>query len=301
MTTPYSTPPSNLRSLQDRLVQAARREGVVFGRLQRHVAVLVVAQFATTLVDGRGAPLLLIKGGSSLELRCGIVDSRTSKDLDIVIRQDIEAVHDRLADAGEIGWEGFTAVFTPPEEIEIPGLPITPRRFIAKLSYRGKPFASVPIEVSAVEAGNADEFDALASDALGLVGVTADVTVPCMTLPWQIAQKVHAVSTVLPQPKINDRAHDLVDLQLLEVLIADVDLSDTRSACCAVFEARAQHSWPPAVVVMPHWPSIYIRALEGLGHLDLAKTVEAAAERVQQFVNRIDAATHCNRRAAWRR
>ena len=39
---PYSNPPSNLRSLQDRIVQAAQREGIVFGRLQRHVAVLVV-------------------------------------------------------------------------------------------------------------------------------------------------------------------------------------------------------------------------------------------------------------------
>jgi hypothetical protein len=256
-----------------RAMMAARREGVVFGRLQRHVAVLVVAQFAATLVDGQGAPLLLVKGGSSLELRRGIVDSRTSKDLDTVVRQDIAAVRDRLADAGEIGWEGFTAVFTPPEEIEIPGLPIKARRFTAKLSYRGKPFASVPIEVSAVEAGNADQFDALTSEALALVGVTTDVTVPCMTLPWQIAHKVHAVSAVLPKPKVNDRAHDLVDLQLLEALIADADLSDTRSACCAVFEARAQHSWPPAVVVMPHWPPVYVCALEGLGHLDRVEKV----------------------------
>ena len=48
--------------------------------------------------------MLLVKGGSSVELRCGIADSRTSRDLDTVARQDIEAVHDRLADAGELGW-----------------------------------------------------------------------------------------------------------------------------------------------------------------------------------------------------
>jgi hypothetical protein len=51
MTMAYSNPPSNLRSLQDRLVQAAQREGIVFGRLQRHVAVLVVTQLAAALVD----------------------------------------------------------------------------------------------------------------------------------------------------------------------------------------------------------------------------------------------------------
>ena len=234
--------------------------------------------------------MLLVKGGSSVELRCGIADSRTSRDLDTVARQDIEAVHDRLADAGELGWQGFSAVFTPPEEIEIPGLPVKPRRFTAKLSYRGKPFASVPIEVSVVEAGNVEQFDALSSDALGLVGVTANVTVPCMTLPWQIAQKLHAVTAALPHPKINDRAHDLVDLQLVEALTASTDLGDTHRACLAVFEARAQHRWPPTVDALPHWPAIYARALEGLDHLDLAQTVEAAAQRVQQFVGRIDAA-----------
>lgn len=297
---PYSTSPRNLRSLRDRLVQAAERQGVLFGRLQRHVAMVIVAQFAATLTDDDGAPLLLVKGGSSLELRRGIPDSRTSKDFDTVARHDIESVHERLADAGEIGWEGFTAIFTLPEDIDVPGLVIKPRRFVAKLSYRGQPFASVPIEVSIVEAGNADQFDILTSDALGLVGVAADVAVPCMTLPWQIAQKLHAVTAVLPEPKVNDRAHDLVDLQLLEALLTDADLVPTRSACVAVFNARAQHPWPPAVAALLHWPAIYSRALEGLDHLQLAEMVEAATERVQRFVDRIDAATNDDKEAAQR-
>lgn len=86
MTKAYSSPPPNLRSLRDRLTQAAQRQGVVFGRLQRHVAMIVVAQFAAMLTDDSGAPLLLVKGGSSLELRRGIPDSRTSKDFDTVAR-----------------------------------------------------------------------------------------------------------------------------------------------------------------------------------------------------------------------
>lgn len=251
---------------------------------------IVVAQFAAMLTDDNGAPLLLVKGGSALELRRGIPDSRTSKDFDTVARRDVEEVHEQLAEAGETGWEGFTAIFTVPEEIEVPGMPVKPRRFTAKLNYRGKPFASVPIEVSTVEAGNADQFDTLTSDALGLVGVPAAVSVPCMTVPWQIAQKLHAVTAVLEAPKVNDRAHDLVDLQLLEGLLPDADLAATRSACIAVFETRAQHPWPPNVATLPHWPPIYSGALEGLGHLELAATVEAAAEAVRRFVERIDAA-----------
>lgn len=291
MTQPYSSPPTNLRSLRDRLTQAAQRQGVVFGRLQRHVAMIVVAQFAATLTDDSGAPLLLVKGGSSLELRRGIPDSRTSKDFDTVARRDIEEIHEQLADSGEVGWEGFTAIFTAPEEIDVPGIPVKPRRFTAKLNYRGKPFASVPIEVSTVEAGNADQFDILTSEALGLIGVPVAVAVPCMTISWQIAQKLHAVTAVVEAPRVNDRAHDLVDLQLLEGLLPDADLLPTRSACIAVFEARAQHPWPPRVAALPHWPPIYAGALEGLDHLELAATVEDAAEVVRRFVERIDKAT----------
>lgn len=290
MSSPYSLPPSNLKSLRDRLVQSARREGVVFGRLQQHVAVLVVAQFASSLTDADGSPLLLVKGGSSLELRRGIPDSRSSKDLDTVARQDVAAVHELLADAGETGWAGFTAVFTPPQQIDVPGLLVKPRRFVAKLSYRGQPFASVPVEVSTVEAGNAVAFDAISSDALRLVGLPDGVAVPCMTLPWQVAQKLHACSAVLPEPKTNDRAHDLVDLQLLEALLADVPLWDVRAACLAVFAARGQQAWPPTIRPLPHWPVIYTRALDGLEHLDLEPNVDAAAEHVHQFIARIQAA-----------
>lgn len=208
MNQPYSSPPANLRSLRDRLTQAAQRQGVVFGRLQRHVAMIVVAQFAAMLTDDNGAPLLLVKGGSSLELRRGIPDSRTSKDFDTVARRDIEEVHEQLAEAGETGWEGFTAIFTVPEEIDVPGMPVKPCRFTAKLNYRGKPFASVPIEVSTVEAGNADQFDTLTSDALGLVGVPAAVSVPCMTIPWQVAQKLQGLNRLdhVQHTRINRRS-----------------------------------------------------------------------------------------------
>jgi hypothetical protein len=111
-----------------------------------------------------------------------------------------------------------------------------------------------------------------------------------MTLPWQIAQKLHAVTAVFAEPEVNDRAHDLIDLQLLELLLAEIDLEATRCACVAVFEARAQHLWPPTVTALPYWPAICERALEGLGHLELAETVESAAERVQQNVDQIGAA-----------
>jgi len=289
MTSRYKSSPSNLRAPRDRLTQAAKREGVVFGRLQQHVAVLVVTQFMAALTDDQGGPLLLVKGGASLELRRGIPASRTSKDLDAVRRADMETVHDRLADAGAGGWEKFTGIFTPPVPFEIPGLVVNAYRFTAKLSYHGKPFSSVPVEVSETEAGNADAFDSVSSDALALVGLPANDAVPCMTLPWQVAQKIHACTEPVEPPRVNDRAHDLIDLQLLEALLVEASLVDTLNAAVAVFAAREKHPWPPQIIAPPHWRPIYAGALEGLDELGLAPTVDEAVERIQAFVDRIAA------------
>lgn len=287
MSARYESSPSNLRALRDRITAAAKREGIVFGRLQQHVGVLVVAQFMNLAADGDGMPTLLVKGGASLELRRGIPESRTSKDLDAVVRGEIETVHDRLAEAGAGGWEGFTAVFTAPVPFEVPGLMANPHRFTAKVSYQGKPFVSVPIEISPVEAGNADAHDSVQSDALALVGLPAAVAVPCMTLPWQIAQKIHACTEPVELPRTNDRARDLVDLQLLEALTVDDSLADTEAACRAVFEARAQHAWPPALSAQSGWDVIYRQALEGLGDIGIAEDVVEAVGRVQRFIDRI--------------
>ena len=86
MSDSYPSAPKNLRSLRDRLMHLSRREGVVFGRLQQHLGVLVVSQMMSTLSDEQGRPNLLIKAGTSLELRRGITRSRASRDLDAVTR-----------------------------------------------------------------------------------------------------------------------------------------------------------------------------------------------------------------------
>lgn len=286
----YESSPPNLRSLRDRLIATAEREGVVFGRLQQHIGVLVVAQLMVAIADGADEPLLLVKGGASMELRRGIPQSRTTKDLDAVVRGDIHAVHDQLVQAGVEGWRGFNSIFTPPAAFRVAGLAHDAHRFTAKLRYHGKPFASVPIEVSPIEIGNADHYDEINSNALTLVGFATAAPVPCMTLPWQIAQKIHACTEPPGTTRRNDRAHDLADLQLLEASIADEPLGATRDASVAVFESRSTHSWPPVLTAQPHWAPIYTRSIEGLEHLGLAATVQEAASAVQSFIDRISEA-----------
>lgn len=286
----YSAAPKNLRSLRDRLMHVSRRDGIAFGRLQQHIGVLVVSQLMGALIDEGGSPQLLIKGGSALELRQGIFYSRASRDLDAVTRHDLDVVWSRLVEAGAQGWEGFTAVATEPEVIDVPGLLVKPRRFTVKLKYQGAPFVSVPVEVSPAEAGNTESADWAHSPAFELLGLPVSRPIPCMTIPWQIAQKLHAVTATLPDGRRNDRAHDLVDLQILETLIADDFLEPVRHACVEVFLAREQQTWPPHVEVSGHWPRIYTEALSSVGELGLATNVQSAAASVNRFIERINSA-----------
>lgn len=291
MTQRYPGPPPNIRSLRDRLAQSAKREGVIFGRLQRHIAILVVSHYLAALTDERGEPLILVKGGTLLEIRMGIPDSRSSKDLDAVCREDAETAHERLMVAAEEVWQGFHVIFTKPEPFEVSGLLAAPHRFVAKISYEGKRFTSVPIEISPVEVGNAKHHDLIQVTAFPLVGLVDGAAVPCMGLRWQIAQKLHACTEALPPPRGNSRAHDLVDLQLLEALTGDSDLAATKRACLEVFESRRLQSWPPRIAPHSNWDSIYENALAGLEHLKLAPTLPEAIVKVQAFVARIDEIT----------
>ncbi len=286
----YSAAPKNLRSLRDRLMHVSRRDGIAFGRLQQHIGVLVVSQLMGALIDEGGSPQLLIKGGLALELRQSISYSRASRDLDAVTRHDLDVVWSRLVEAGAQGWEGFTAVATEPQVIDIPGLVVKPRRFTVKIKYQGVPFVSVPVEVSPAEAGNTESADWAHSSAFELIGLPVARPIPCMTIPWQIAQKLHAVTATLPDGRLNDRAHDLVDLQILETLIADEFLEPVRQACVEVFLAREQQTWPPHVEVSGHWPRIYSEALSSVGELGLATDVQGAAASVNRFIERVNSA-----------
>ena len=284
----YSSRPSNLGSLRDRLALAARWEGVPFGRLQRHVAVLVVAEFMASLTDTGGFPAILVKGGSALEFRCGVSRSRASRDVDAVTGHDLHVLLQELAVAASRGWQGFTGALTEPEAIDVPELAVKPLRFTVKVKYAGAPFVSVPVEVSPAEAGNADEVEWATSSALELVGLPMATPVPCMTIPWQVGQKLHAVTTKLSDGRPNDRAHDLVDLQILEALAPAESLADIRRACLAVFEVRAQQHWPPQVAVPAHWASIYTAALESVPEMGFAVDVHQAAAQVNAFIRRVD-------------
>ena len=286
----YDTSPANLASLRARLTKAAAAASLPMGRVQRYVGVAVTVEILGALTDDAG-PRFLVKGGSALELRLGLGRSRTSKDLDGVFRGDFDDFFAGTQVALRSGWAGFSGRATEPEEMVVSGMPVRPRRFAVKLEYHGRPFVTVPVEVAPDEAGLAAEHDPVQPaelDGLTALGLPRPDPAPCITIRWQLAQKLHACTDPLDGVTANDRARDLPDILILAALITDDHLPSVREACHAVFAARSGHTWPPVLVIQPHWPALYTAAVVGLE--DPPGTVEEAAEAVRAFIRRVERA-----------
>lgn len=87
---------------------------------------------------------------------------------------------------------------------------------------------------------------------------------------------------------MNDRFRDLLDLQLLEALVADDEWPELRSTCINVFDGRGNHAWPPIVTLPPSWEPGYRALAEETGFP--VTDVGAAAEAVHLLIARIDTA-----------
>lgn len=88
-----------------------------------------------------------------------------------------------------------------------------------------------------------------------------------MAVDHQVAQKLHACTAINPRTGGNERAHDLVDLQILEQEEA-IDFVAVGTTSRRLFAARRSHPWPPTVVAYERWATIYDEAADGLDVLD---------------------------------
>ena len=289
MTEPTVDPPSNLASLRARLRNHARDVRQVETRVQRRLAALVVNEIFLTVDSGDDGPPVLVKGGTAIDLRRGASPARLSKDWDAAVRGDLDQFVADARDALSRGWSGFTGRIVRESDIEVPGLTVKPRRFEVKLDYRGKPFATVPVELSAAEANSGSEHDSLAPTEYSALGLEPRGPVYCLSLRYQIAQKIHACTDPLDDDRDNERARDVVDLQLLALLVNAGDLPQVRSACVEIFEGRGRHSWPPAVRSWPAWPALYGVAITTLGD-DVRTDLTEALGWLTDFIHAIDAA-----------
>jgi hypothetical protein len=262
----------------------AREHGVAAGRLARWIQFMVVLAILDRARDEQGKPLFLLKGGAAMELRLQL-DARTTKDIDAAFRESMDKMLERLDDALQEGWGDFTFERTEPEPIR----ETRSVRMEIKLSYRGNRWGTVPLEVASAEGRSGDDVDVVEAIDIGHFGIAGPERVPCLSVRYQIAQKIHACTAPPFNGKTeNPRFHDLIDLLMLRDLVSDGWWADVREACVDIFDGRNTHPWPPELVVYSSWAAAYnVLALNQGFPVD---DVEEAARQVREMIARVDAA-----------
>lgn len=276
--------PTNLRSLTTRLDNAARAAGRPIRHMQRTVANAVVGQML---------PPGVMKGGAAMSIRMGAAESRFTTDLDAARQVDLslDDYLDELADRLETGWGGFTATLEqlPPAQPE--GVPeqYVMQPFKIRLLYLGQHWLTVPLELGHDEIGSTRQHDLrIAPDIVSLfetIGLDEPQPIRVLTVEHQVAQKLHACTSVNIRTGDNDRAHDLVDLQILEHNEA-LDKAATAAIARRLFIARNAQTWPPVVVAHSSWATIYADAADGL---DVRTDLDQAVAWANELIVELDA------------
>jgi len=277
-------PPTNLRSLEARLRNHCAAVGRDFSRARRHIGALVVANLL------RGTDTV-VKGGRNLEIRYGLAATRASTDLDVVRAQELEEVLDHLEAALDRGWAGFTGRLIDKGPIQAP-VPSAyrPYRLDLKLDFEGRSFDTVQLEAAIEEAGGIQTTDMIVSadgaEIFEAVGLPAPRPVTVLTLPMQVAQKLHACTAADTDDWTNDRAHDLVDLQLIDLDLRERRFPEVRAACERLFQARTGHDWPPTVTARQGWSARYSEERAQV-EADVCSDLDQAVAWANEFIARI--------------
>ena len=254
---------SNIKAVEYRDIMA----GVILGQM---------------LPDG-----CVVKGGTSMRLRLGPKNSRVTMDFDTSRRDDLDLYLRQLRERTERGWCDFTGeVF-----IRKPGSPKgIPFEYVmqpldVKLAYRHQPWCTIRLEVSHNELGDADELESRElpheiTDIFESLGFPPPATIPLMPLHFQIAQKLHGLTS-----QGSNRARDLIDLQLLCANEA-IDFSRAHATCERLFAYRKCQPWPPVIVKGENWESLYKAQARDLPVLP---TVDEAVVWANELIAKIDA------------
>ncbi len=228
-----------------------------------------------------------VKGGSAIKMRLGDGATRFTTDLDVARASALSDFSEKLAASLAAGWEGFTGSLIEERKAHPKNVPpqYVMQPFSVKLSYNGKSWVTVDLEVGHNEIGDANEPDLVspedANAILENMGFPPLEPIPVMALRHQIAQKLHAVSAPGSM-----RAHDLIDLQLLDAAY-EGDYSNVRETCVRLFAYRKMQTWPPSIKENAGWRIAYT---DQLPDGKLARTSADAVAWANSLIDKINTA-----------
>lgn len=269
--------PTNRSHFEKLISQVSKQEGVEPARLRRWVSQMVIVGAINRVIDEED-PKVVLKGGVTMELRFAI-SARTTRDLDAIIVGSRNQAERILSSAFDQSYEGFSFQMTPPQAVAN----TTALQCNVKLAYESRPWSTEKLEFSL--ASGPVETEQLTAIDLATFGLAGPNEISCLSLRYQIAQKIHAL-TAEWEGRENPRFRDIVDLLLM--LPAMDDLGLVKAACVKTFEARGTHGWPPTLVAYDSWREPYAVLSERLGLKPY--DLDSAIVEIHDALERIDKA-----------
>ena len=272
-------PPRNEHELELALVRRAGNSNKQAKDDRTTMANAIVAQML-----GEG---VAVKGGSMLRFRYGSKNSRYTMDFDATRKIDLDAFIKGFRERLSAGWNGFTGEADILPQASPVGVPFdyVMQPIKVKLKYKNNSWCSVNLEISLGEAGCADCSDDLPPNEETVtlfsdLGFPPPSSVRTMRLEHQFAQKLRGLSGLNSR-----RAHDLINLQLMMLYDGDrVDLKEVGSICEKIFRNPGMQPWPPTIVPLPNWDTLY---KEQIADLPVAKDVATAIKWANSLVSTI--------------
>ena len=266
------------RALEDRLRAQSRIGGLPLFRLRK----LVVFDRLLARLNATNPDAWVLKGGFALQLHLG-VRSRTTKDIDLLMRNSASPAWELLRQAGvtDLG-DWFTFEFGRPqaEALDEQG----GQRFPVHSLLDSRTFESFHVDV-----GTGDPI-LEAPEVLNTTDILAfadidPVPFPTYPLTQQIAEKLHAYTRKYEGTE-RTRVRDLVDI-LLVASRSTFDADKLSAAIHATFEARATHALPAQLPEPPSkWATPFRRSSDelGLSWNDLDDATEAARNFIDHLL-----------------
>jgi len=268
MSTPqkYSTATAFRISLETRLKNMAKEEGVDLQRLRRQVAFdrFLVRVFSDKL------DRWVLKGGYAMELR--LKKARTTRDIDLTARNITdEHILEELQNAASLDMGDFFVFLVGLPMQDLDAAPYGGARYPVECRMDGRIFSKFHLDVGLGDVV-LEPLDMIKGrDWLDFADISTR-TFPALSMEQQFSEKLHAYT--LPRKNQNSRVRDLVDMVLL-INSRGVDKGKIREALEATFNRRDTHALPATLESPPEdWQT---------GFAELARECDLSEDLYQAF------------------